>query len=225
MKHILYITCIALLGFAVSPADSATITAGDVTSNLNGTIFFDDARLGGGDATAQEGGSIVVNRFLDYDGNGTISAPGVAGLLEIESFGFATSGAVAANDATEVDITIIYFGQNENLGGGDDVTLGTQRVNYSHSGAGEYFVDFDTPFSAIIDGLGSRYRIQIEPIDVDGGLQESIRIKTRPAAEQTFGHQGPVLSLSGSFSPEVPEPTSIALISLLGSLCCLARRR
>ncbi len=224
MKIFSGLLCLAVM-LTVSSTQAATIAAGDVTSNLDGTIFFDDARTGGSDATINEGQVQVVNRFLDYDGNGTIAAPGVGGVVEIDSFGFATSGATAANDASEVDITIIYLGANENLGAGDDVVLGTQRVGYNHTGGGEYFVDFDTPFTASIDGLGSRYRIEIRTVDNDPVVNESIRFKSRPANEQSFGHQGATMSMSGSYTvAAIPEPSSLLLmLSLLGTAsfgCC-----
>lgn len=215
-------TCFALLAAVAAPAHAATILAGDVTSNLDGTVFFDNARTGGGDATTQEGSSSIVQRFFDFDGNGMIDAPGVPGVVTIQSFGFGTSAAAAANDATQVDLTFIYLGQDQNPNSIDDVVIGTERVGYDHSGGGEYYVDFDTDLSAMIDGLGSRFRIIVTPIDVDGGLQESIRMKTRPASEQTFGHQGPSMSLSGTYTT-IPEPTAVALGLL--AFAALATRR
>lgn len=214
------------IGFALAvaltaPSSGALVTQGDVTSNLDGTVFFDDARTGGGDATVNEPNSQVVNRFFDFDGNGVIAAPGVPGTLTIESFGFATSGAAAANDATELDLTFIYLGQDENFGGGDDLTIGTERVGYNHTGAGEYFVDLDTDPSAMIDGLGSRFRITVTPIDNDGGLVESVRFKTRPGNEQSFGHQGPTMSLSGTFVA-IPEPSTLVVFGMM-TICGLAR--
>lgn len=221
MKTLATATCLALL--AASATQAATISAGDVTSNLDGTVFFDDARTGGGDATIQEGNQQVVNRFLDFDGNGVITDPGLPGVVTIQTFGFATSAAAAANDATLVDLTFIYLGQDENFGGGDDVTIGTEQVGYNHTGAGEYFVDLDTDPSALIDGLGSRFRVIIAPVDNDPGLQETIRFKTRPGNEQSFGHQGPTLSLSGTFVA-IPEPSALVLCSAF-AVVGFARRR
>lgn len=221
MRRLIHLTSIAMAFAMTAPSLGALIQAGDVTSNLDSTVFFDDARTGGGDNTVQEGNTLVVNRFLDFDGNGTIAAPGVAGTVTIESFGFGTSGAAAANDATQVDLTFIYLGQNENFGGGDDVMIGTERVGYNHTGGGEYFVDLDTDPSAMIDGLGSRFRVLVTPIDIDGGLQESIRFKSRPVAEQSFGHGGPTLSLSGTFVA-IPEPSAFAALSAF-ALCGLSR--
>lgn len=203
----------------------ATINLSDVTSNLDGTIFFDDARTGGGDLTTQEGSSVTVQRFFDFDGNGIIAAPGTPGVVSIQSFGFATSAAADANDATEVDVTFIYLGQDENPGGVDDVLIGAERVNYAFNGAGEYVVDFDSDPSALIDGLGSRFRIVVTPIDVDSNLQETIRMKTRPANEQSFGHQGPTMSVSGTFTPLVPEPAGILLLAFTGCAMVAPRRR
>lgn len=224
MKNLFCLFFLASCVCVTTDAAGATISAGDVTSNLDGTVFFDNARTGGGDATANEGGTITVQRFFDFDGNGTISAPGVPGVVTIESFGFATSGAAAANDATEVDLTFIYLGQDQNPNSPDDVVIGTERVSYNHTGGGEYFVDLDTDPSALIDGLGSRFRIVVEPVDLDGGLVESIRMKTRPAGEQTLGHQGPTMSLSGSFVA-IPEPATCVMAFLAGATAMAVRRR
>lgn len=206
----------------VSPA--ALIGPGDVTSSLDGDLFFDDARTGGGDQTINEGSLANVQRFFDYDGNGLIAAPGVPGLVTIQGFGFATGAAAAANDATLIDLTFIYLGADENPNTPDDVLIGTERVGYSFSGAGEYFVNLDSDPSALIDGLGSRFRIQIAPVDDNAGLIESIRFKTRPANEQAFGHQGPTLSLSGTYAA-IPEPTAMLAFGVPAVALLLTRRR
>ena len=213
-----------LLAAIAAPSYGALIVQGDVTSNLEGDLFFDNARTGGGDQTIQEGSAANLNRFFDYDVDGMITAPG-PGTVTVQGFGFATSAAAAANDATLVDITITYLGANENFGGGDDVLLGTERVGYSFSGAGEYYVNFDTDPSAMIDGLGSRFRVAITPVDNNPGLQETIRFKTRPPQEQTFGHQGPSTSLSGTFVAAIPEPNAMALFGVMGLLATALKRR
>ena len=166
------------LSFSASAAFGATISAGDVTSNLDGDIFFDDARTGGGDATYGEGTVNNVQRFFDFDADGLITDPPGPGVVTIQSFGFATSGSAAANDATEIDLTFIYLGADENPGTvADNVVIGSERVGYNHTGGGEYFVDFDTDPSALIDGLGSRFRIVVEVVDNDPGIVENIRFK------------------------------------------------
>ncbi len=226
--------CFSLLsGLLFAPLVSgATISQGDVTSSLEGTIFFDDARTGGSDITKHDDQTpLTVQRYLDFDGDNLINdPPGVPGTLTIQGFGFAAGNNGTApndtNDAVELDLTFIYLGQDQNPNSADDVVIGTERVSYNYVGPGEYFVNLDSDPSVSIDGLGSRIRIQIQVVDTDNGFRESLRIKQRPSDQQSFNgvHNGAVLSVSGSFAP-VPEPSSmIVLLAFLGT-ASLAKRR
>ena len=220
-----------LVAMSASPALGATIVTGDVTTSLAGDLFFDDARTGGGDATINEGTVSNTQRYFDFDSDGLITDPPGPGTVTIQGFGFATSGSTVANDASEIDLTFIYLGADENPGTtGDNVLIGTERVGYNHTGGGEYFVNFDNSPSAMIDGLGSRFRIVVEVVDNDPGLVESIRFKTRPNNEQSFfgqgaGHSGPVFSLSGTFQPEIPEPGTALLTAAVAIMSAGVRRR
>ncbi|MEO1498789.1 MAG: hypothetical protein AAFV43_16715 [Planctomycetota bacterium] len=223
--------CLTVSG-AVATADAATIATGDVTANLDGQLFYDDARTGGGDTTYNEGSVNNIQRYLDFDLDGLITdPPGVEGTVTIEGFGFATSAAAAANDATEIDLSFVYLGADENPGTpGDNVVIGTERVGYNHTGGGEYFVNFDTDLSAVIDGLGSRFRVVIEVVDNDPQVVESIRFKNRPTNEHSFfgqasNHSGPMLSISGTFVPTIPEPSSAAAAILITAFGGVASRR
>ncbi len=71
------------------------------------------------------------------------------------------------------------------------------------------------------------FRAFIKVLDLDLNLQESIRLKQRPANEQMYGLApmranggtqggGPSISVSGTFVP-VPEPQGVALLAL--ALC------
>ena len=204
---------LALLGLGsfiifASNARAASILQQDVSSSLLGDVFMDDAVTGGGDTTVHDnsngGAGTSFSRFFDLDGDSTIAAPGVAGTVSILDFGFATSGTASANDATSVTIGFTYLGLDEAVGGGDDVFLGSESVFYTHGGAGEYYVAFDSPISGSIDGLGSRFSVNILPDDNNGSLQESIRFKNGPLAFETFN--GAKLSASGSFIPTSGPP-------------------
>ena len=194
-------TLILVLTISVS-AQAASIVKQDVTSNLLGTVFMDDAVTGGGDSTVHDntngGAGTDFNRNFDLDGDGFIGAPGLSGTISIDDFGFATSGTASANDATSVTFTFTYLGADEVIGGGDDLLLGSESVLYTHDGAGEYYVDFDTAITGTIDGLGDRFSINVSVDENDGGLQESIRFKSNPLAFETFN--GAKFSASGSFN-------------------------
>ena len=205
------LACTVLMAMNLT-ANAATISSGDVTTNLDGTLFVDDAAPGGTDATKHDGDPFNPQRNFDLNGDGLIGAPGVPGTITIQGFGFATSGATAANDAASVTLTFTYLGANENVGGGDDIVIGTETVNYDFTVGGEYFVNLDTDPSAFIDGLGDRFRISISPDDLDGGLQESLRIKQVGPGGLMFETGGGIkFSVSGTFVP-VPEPTSALLV-------------
>ena len=220
-----------------APAAGATITAGDVTTSLAGDLFFDDARTGGGDQTINDvngaGAPLPpanIQRYFDFDNDGSILDMAGPGTVTIQGFGFATSAAAAANDAVQIELTFIYLGADENPGtAADNVLLGSETVGYTHTGGGEYFVNFDTDISGFIDGVGSRFRVVVDVLDTNPNLQETIRFKTRPIAENSFngqklGHSGAALSISGTFVP-IPEPGSAALTCLAAMAMAAYRRR
>lgn len=177
---------------------AASIENGDVTTSLAGNLFVDDAVTGGSDVTTNDDSSprTIGPRFWDLNSNGAIDDVGLEGTLTIDGFGFASSGTASANDATSIDLTFVYLGEDE-VTSVDDVILGTRTVDYNHVGAGEYFVNFDSPISSLIDGLGQAFNVLVTANDLDGALQESIRFKSAALQFETFN--GPKLSVSGSF--------------------------
>ena len=180
----------------IVPSFAADFQKGDVTSGLTGTLFFDDSVTGGGDDTTNQPNASASVRFCDLDGDGSTLPPGASGVVTIQGFGFATSGTAGANDATSVNVSVSYLGADELFGGGDDVLIGSETVGYTHDGAGEYYVNFETEMSALIDGIGSRFRIVVTPTN-DAGTG-SIRFKTGALAFEAFN--GPKLSLSGTYT-------------------------
>lgn len=170
---------------------------GDVTSNLEGDLFIDDAATGGSDVTIGEGNFTPIGiRTFDY-------GAGQAGTLTISGFGFATSAVADANDATSIDLQFVYMGADNTFNTADDFEIGTVNdISYTHTGAGEYYVNFgENSISAAIDGVGDQFRVLVNVDDTNLSLAENIRFKS---------NGGSKISVSGSFTP-VPEPGTTAL--------------
>lgn len=200
-------------------AQAAVIAAGDVTTSIGPNLFVDDARPGGNDIQTTNGNSPrnIGPRFWDLDYSGAIDAGDlVAGTVTVTGFGFASNANATQNSATSVSLEFIYLGLDGALGGGDDVSLGSETVSKTFAGAGEYFVNFDTPLSAAIDGLNNKFMVVA---DTNG--TGAFVIKAQPLQFETF--DGPKLSVAGTFVA-VPEPASLALLGA-GSLMIAGRRR
>ncbi|MEM8944454.1 MAG: PEP-CTERM sorting domain-containing protein [Planctomycetota bacterium] len=208
ISGLLGLVCMAL-GVSANAATIAPQT--DVTATLGPDFFLDDASTGGGDATINQ--PAVANPARDFAG---INVGPLGSEISITGIGWASSSAVAANDATSVTATITYLGANEMFGGGDDVVIGTVTDAYPqpHPGAGEVSWSFDTPLVAVIDGAADRFRISITPSNANGN--GSLRFK------QATG--GIKLSVAGTSTALVPEPASLALafFGLMG--ICVGRR-
>ena len=181
---------------------AAGFVQGDATANLTGIKFIDDAATGGGDVTVNDNTSPALYGPLDFDlnGDGVVSPAGVPVEVNFSGFAFATSATAEANDATELTISFTYLGA-DGVGGGDDVFIGQETVDYSHLGSGEYYVNFTGPISGVIDGLNTKFRITVTVSDLNAGLQESVRFKTGPRQFETTN--GAKFSVSGSAVPAV----------------------
>ncbi|TWT47845.1 hypothetical protein [Botrimarina hoheduenensis] len=212
MQTFLATLCVACL--VPLSAQAALISLGDPTTELEGSLFLNDATTGGGDtAIITPPGSLNPARYFDLDG--LPGAPGVGGVVTIQGFGFATNASTTQNTATSVTITVTYLGADELVGGTDDIEIGSESVLWNNGaddggwdGAGTYYVNFDTDPSAAIDGLGERFRITVAP---DNG---SIRFKVDTG--------GVKFSMSGTFAA-VPEPASL-LALIFGAAAVLSGR-
>ncbi|MCB1133411.1 MAG: hypothetical protein KDN05_19985 [Verrucomicrobiae bacterium] len=190
------------------PSHAATIVAGDVTATIGPDFFFDSASTGGG----TDFNSANVNFLRDF---GTLNVGTGGTEITIGGVGWATSGTTTAVPATSATITITYLGQDEAVGGGDDVLIGTVTDAFSYNGtASEMVWDFDSPLSATIDGLGSVFLMNVNS-------NGNIRYKTFPNASGIAANVK--LSIAGT-SVAVPEPTA-AMLGGLGFLALLRRRR
>jgi hypothetical protein len=212
-------------GFAVA----SLIVAGDPTTNLSGDLFVDLASTGGGDINAAT--TLTFNRVFDL--NGMIGAPLTAGEVTMKGFGFATPGnnplampPVINNTAATVQLTFTYLGQDGAFGGGDDVVVGSTEGfvwndgisgnGTGWEGANQYYVNFDTTPSALIDGLGETFRIELV---ATGG---NVRFKTTGMGAQPLS--AAKFSFSGTFAA-VPEPSAMLVFGAIGTIASLTRRR
>ncbi|MGJ8655802.1 MAG: PEP-CTERM sorting domain-containing protein [Akkermansiaceae bacterium] len=213
-----HIPTIAILTLTLAGSGhAATMVKGDVTTGLTGSFFVDDAATGGTD-TSTTGSRNIGPRFWDLDSSGTIDAGDlVAGTISVTGFGFASNANASSNTATSLIIQFTYLGEDGVAGGGDDVSLGSETVTKEFSNNGEYFVNFDNPLTAAIDGLNNKFMVNIN-------TNGSGNVVTK--SENTLDFEsftGPKLSVAGTFTP-VPEPSSTALFGL-GGLAVLLRRR
>lgn len=105
-------------------ARAATIGPGDVTASLGPTFFVDDTGTGGGDVTITQPTVAFYNRSFA----GLLNANQGLSRVTLTGSGFATSTAAGENTATSLTVTFTYLGEDEVVGGGDDVVMGVRRL-------------------------------------------------------------------------------------------------
>ena len=193
---------------AVPPLAAASFQQADVTTSLGPQFFVDDAAIGGGDATVNQPGQSFDRRLA-----GLLSPGQGPARVTLTGFGFAAS-ASSSNDATSISVGFTYLGADEALGGGDDVALGSTTATYSHAGAGEYFLAFDSPLSADLMITGTRFRIQITPTNSAGHGSVIFKTALLPfegvtgAKFSVAGHVGPRRVNLARFQPVTADSTN-----------------
>lgn len=226
MTRIFGLLALASINAIAGVAGASMIVAGDPTTELEGDLFIDQASTGGGDINAAT--TLTFNRVFDL--NGMIGAPMTSGEVTMKGFGFATPGnnpsaipPIINNTAATVQLTFTYLGQNGAFGGGDDVVVGSTEGfvwndgvsgnGMGWEGANQYYVNFDTTPSALIDGLGETFRIELV---ATGG---NVRFKTSSGINISAAK----FSFSGTFAA-IPEPSAMVLVGSLGAIASLAGR-
>ena len=212
---IMMLSCFSVRGVA----DTIDVAANGVTDffgNQNGVadsgdatgLLFDEVRTGGGDSAAAM--SFSPSRFLEANGGAndnwaTGLVNGTAGIVRFTGIGVALRGGTTATEAT---LNIVYLGADGNVGGTDDVLVGSATDSLNYSTTNEYAWRFTDPFEFSWDGQNNRFRFEL--FGNDGNL----RFKQRPANESPSGQGGITLSVGGTFTA-IPEPGSgFALIAL-----------
>ncbi|MEM8944446.1 MAG: hypothetical protein AAGD11_04620 [Planctomycetota bacterium] len=188
--------------------ESGVADAGDASG-----LLFDEARTGAVDTAAAT--NFNPSRSLDgvagtNDNWATGLSTGTAGTVTFTGLGLVLRGGTTAS---QIDLNIVYLGNNGNFGGGDDELVGTVSESLSFSSTAEYVWKFDTPLTFNFDGTETENNFRFE---LSTGGTGNLRFKSRPVNESPSGQGGLPLSVGGSFAPvAVPEPSSFAFLTMV----------
>ena len=167
-----FVGLLALLVMLLAPTNFAgEITRGDVTDDLGPDFLVDNASPGGQDAQAHQPQAVLSRNDV-----GPLNVGEGGSRITITGVGFACPNNQANNDATSVEVRVIYLGRDGVGGGRDDVVIANVTGAFNYNGAGEYVFEFDEPVSAVIDGRNSFFRVDLRPTNDAGN--GSIRIKS-----------------------------------------------
>jgi len=158
-------------GFAPVAVQAATISEGSATARLGRNLFIDNASPGGGDAQATQPEAV-----LSRNDFGQLNVGPGGSRIEITGVAWACPNNHDNNDASSIQVRVVYLGADGQGGGGDDVVIGSASGDFRYTGAGEYVFVFDEPFSAVVDGRGTFFRLDVRPSNAAG--TGSIRLKT-----------------------------------------------
>jgi hypothetical protein len=177
---------------------AATIEEGDITSSLGPTFFVDDTTLGGSDIDIGHNTTVSFIRLF----NGQLAANQGPTRVVLTGFGFATHTSTTANDATTINVAFTYLGADEAVGGGDDVPIGNATGDFVFSGGKEYTFRFDSPLTADLNITGTRFHIQVTPVNANHTAlpDTALKLKTGALASEP-SVSGPKLSVAGLSRP------------------------
>lgn len=194
----------AVAALSPDPLGAAIIQTGNVTTVLGPTFFVDDAANGGADTDYWAGGSFTNVRTF----GGLLSTNQGPTRVTFTGFGFAAHTSATNNNATNVNVSFVYYGADGTNGGGDDVPIGTTSGTYTFTAGGEYVFSFDTPLSADLSVTDTKFGVVINPVD------GRMKLKTGPISYQT--NSGPRFSVAGVAAPLiVPNRVNLAKYQLL----------
>ncbi|MEM6854747.1 MAG: PEP-CTERM sorting domain-containing protein [Planctomycetota bacterium] len=208
-KTLAVATAATMVGLVTS-ADAAVFVTGDSTTIFAADgLLIDDAQPSGGADSATVTSITPARNLAITTGIGPQT-------LTVTGIGLNFRGGTVAGPET-VTVTVTYFGADNNFGlSADNVLIGSATAELTFTGTNEYVAVFDDPIVGVFDGEEDRFRIAIESTG-------NMRFKTHTVGSAPSGEGGIKISLGGSSVP-VPEPGSLALVSL-GGLLIAARRR
>ena len=181
-----------------STVSAGTIRTGNVTTILGPTFFLDDAANSGTDTDYFAGGNYTNVRTF----GGLLNRNQGPTQVTFTGLGFAAHTSTNANSATNVNVSIIYYGEDGKSGGADDVFLGTRSGTYHFTGGGEYVFAFDTPLSTNLPITERVFGVVFNP-------SGTMKLKSGPISYQT--NSGPRLSVAGVAAPVInPQRVNLA---------------
>jgi hypothetical protein len=177
---------------------AATIQEGDVTSSLGPTFFVDDTTLGGSDIDIGHNTTASFIRLF----NGQLTPNQGPTRVVLTGFGFATHTSTTTNDATTINVAFTYLGADEVVGGGDDIPIGNATGDFVFSGGKEYTFPFDSPLTADLNITGTRFHIQVTPVNANHTAlpDTALKLKTGALASEP-SVSGPKVSVAGLSRP------------------------
>lgn len=205
--------CLALLlGAVAAPSDAAMFVGGADPTTTFSNLLIDDVTMGSGQDT---GTNTVFNPARNLD------IPTGLGPVDVSITGIALNprGGTSINEET-VTVEITYFGADNNFGlSGDNVVLGSRTATLQYLGAvDQYTAVFDTPITGQIDGVEDRFRIGISSTG-------NLRFKQWNTVQSPSGEGGLKVSVGGTATLAIPEPTTATLAVLLTLTGVLRTRR
>lgn len=201
---------VAVIG-AVVPAQAAMFVAGADPTTTFSDLLLDDVTAGTGQDSATVT-SIAPGRNLDV--------PTGLGPVDISITGIGLNFRPPTSTTEEtITVTVTYFGADNTFNTADDLLLGSETASMRFLGTvDQYSAVFDNPITGQIDGVEDRFRIAI-------GSTGSMRFKTWNTSQSPSGEGGLKLSVGGTATLAVPEPSSLIIASLFAVLACLRTRR